>query len=598
MEESKKRNGRWQHLVDQCLEVYSKIKNSKERQKKLELIEESKRIYEMEPKILNFPWEGAYNLVQPFLSIALDNLEPRIVSAFVGKEPYVQFDMVGVSEPDEAAKFLEAWFQDELKETVKVERFVSNLVHKLLLEGTVFPVVSYKEESTRREDFSFNESGQIEIDEDGNPLIVEREETIFQGGTIDFCEFEDIYIPDKGEDWEKIDIVRKIRPTYSELKKWEKEQAGFRNIGKWLLKEEELDEDSGKEVIECLEYHVNYVYQRENQTREEIENWEQTRLIALIALDSKTLIRLIQLTDLNLSNEHLIKRVRLFPEFGKSYGKSLYEKMRSIQDGASDTFNLLMNSAYLILLPWFFYSDKAGLEEEVEIVPGRGIRVDDPSSIQFPNIRFNLAAFLKIYDIWSSLWERLSSIGDLQVGRPSTKARTATETMAVIQEGNIKHNYQSTVLKEEFVSILRGIFDLYYRWMPFDKTFFYRGQEVLIPRQTMRRGLKFRLTGSTELSNRILELQKNEQLYNMLRPDPLINPERLLKNLIASFKPEDSPEDYIDPALSQAIQQFLLAREQAQAQGQQAQVAGGQAPPGGEPQGPASNPPIGGGMPQ
>ena len=552
------KNGKWQDLVKKCFEAYDKIEASELRSDKIKAIKESHRIYNMKEKKTNFPWDNAYAMVQPLLTITVDNLEPRIVSSFTGREPYVQFSMTGVSEPDEACEFLETWFNEELKEVVGIDGVASRTTHGLLLEGTVFPVASYEEDSVTREDFIFSEDGMIELGEDGEPLTESVSNQIFQGGRVKYVDFDDVYIPDSCDDWEKTDIIRKVRPTYADLKTWEREHAGYRNIDKELLGEEEESEELNRKVIECLEYHVTYVDKEYNSER----------YVALIARKSETLVRLLKLRDLNFQNQHIIKRIRLYPEGGVAYGKSLYEKMKSIQNGASDTFNLLINSAFMTIIPWFLYSDKTGLPADVEIVPGQGIRVDDPDSVKFPQINMDISGFIRVFDVWLKLWERLGSIGDLQTGKPSSKAETATETMAVIQEGNIKHNYQSTVMKSEFLSLIRTLYDLYYKNMPFDTTFLYHEQEIMVARHTMRRPLKFRLTGSTDLSNKILELRKDEQLYTTLRQDPIVNPLELVSNLVKSFKPDGAVEKYINPEISQLVNQFLEQQQmQAEIQG-------------------------------
>jgi hypothetical protein len=556
-----KRNGKWQDLVNKCLAAYKKIKDSGIRQDKLDTLKESRRVYSMTPVKQNFPWENAYNVVQPFLAITVDNLEPRIVSSFTGREPYVQFTMNGVQEPDDMCEFVENWFNDELKQVVNLNSVASRITHDLLLDGTVFPTVSYKEDVTIREDFDFDEGGNIVTDEAGEPIMVEIEDQIFQGGCIDFVNPKDVFIPDGADDWEKTDIIRIIRPTYSELLSWSEQGKGYMNVNKELLKEETDDDSKNQEVIECLEYHVKYIYKKEHQGKEDVSDWTEERYVALVTIESETIVRLLKLRDINLQNQHVIKRIRLFPEGGCAYGCSMYEKMRSIQDGASDTFNLTMNSAFMTLIPWFLYSDKTGLPDDVEIMPGQGIKCDDPSTVNFPKVQNNIASFVQVFNVWVALWERLGSIGNLQVGKPSHDAETATETMLVIQEGNIKHNYQATVMKTEFMSILKTLYDLYYKNMPFDKVFFYHGQEVSVSRTAMRRPYNFKLTGSTDLSNKVLELKIAEQMYGMLRQDPLANPVELFSNVVKSFKPDAAVEKYINPEIQQLITNFLEQKQ-------------------------------------
>jgi len=561
------RNGKFKHLVEHALDLFDQFEQSEYRQTKLEEIKKTIKIYAQKANKATFPWDDASNVILPMVTITVDNLEPRLCAALTGKLPIVQFTTDGESDP--VVEALEGWFNDELNQTVNIGHVARTTIHKLLTEGTVYPIASYDEEERLCSDFLYDEQGNIIIGEDGQPQTTEYSNTIFQGGKVDFAEFNDIFVPDQIIDWEKTDIIRRVRPTYGELMRV-KDNSGYMNIGPWLINEsvDELDEDAqsptqelinarvtGKETIECLECHLSYVYRKEDEKDADIDDWTEERIIALIAKDSKVLIRLVLLRDINFQNEHVIKCHRLFPEHGQAYGTTIYGKMQAIQDGASDLFNLVINVATICMIPWFLYSDKAGFEDEPVISPGKGIKVDEPREVAFPKFNIQPGAYIQFIEIFMSLWERLGSIGDLQLGRPSEqrKSQTATETMAVIHEGNIKHNYQSQNIKDEFLGLLKTIYDMYYQYMPFDTQITHKGQPIQIPRQMMRRPNKFRLTGSTDLSNKMLEMQMNEQFYGMLRQDPIVNPVSLVGDIINTHKPESTPEKYIAPQISQML---------------------------------------------
>ncbi|NQV87301.1 MAG: hypothetical protein HQ492_09525, partial [Woeseiaceae bacterium] len=115
--------------------------------------------------------------------------------------------------------------------------------------------------------------------------------------------------------------------------------------------------------------------------------------------------------------------------------------MRAIQDGASKTFNMAINVAEVCLIPWFFYEEKTGMQKHkgkdgklgIQLIPGMGIPVDSTDGMYFPQFPINPDHFINWINLWVQFWERLLSIGDLQVGRQSENDRTATETLAVIQ---------------------------------------------------------------------------------------------------------------------------------------------------------------------
>lgn len=596
------KNGEWQPLVDYCFDLYDKIEASDYRKRKLEAIKESYRIYEQIEKASTFPWKDASNVVLPMHTITVDNLEPRLWSGITGKKPIVQLEMEGMTEQDELTKIIEDWFNQELEKTVKIEDEAGTIVHKALLEGTLYPIASYDEDEVITRDFVYDAStGNVAIDAEGNAHTQDNVESIFKGGKVEYAEFGDVYVSDDADDWEASDVIRAVKYTYAELQR-QKDKPGWMNIDESLLGEVnegyELGEGeqspsqevvgvkvTGQETIDCLECCVRFTF-KTGKDDDKGGSWENERYVALIAKDSKTLIRIRLLRDLNFRNEHLIKRIRLYKEHGRAYGSSMYEKIKSIQNGASDIFNMVVNVATVTMIPWFLYTDKAGMDGEAVITPGKGIKVDDPSNIVFPRFNQNPRSYIVFIEMFMSLWEKLGSIGDIQIGRlsESRKDATATETMAAIQEGNIKHNYQSKAFKEEFMSLIRTLYDLYYQKMPHDKTFIYRGKPMQIPRMAMKRKYKFKLSGSTDMSNKVLEMQKNEQMYKTLRQDPITNPIELIGNLVESFKPDSDKTKYINPQINQLVMalqqnpeimqvigQYLQQKQQQVQQQQQAQ---------------------------
>ncbi len=575
-EVSKEKNGKWQHLVELCLDMYEEYKASKYRDAKIKEIVTSRKRYEQEEEDTNDPWTGASNIVLPLTTISVDNLEPRLVAGLIGKKPYVEFSLESDQEKDDQTELLEKWYNDELEDGVKIENETIGIVHDLLLEGTVYPVCDYDIDETVRRDFVFGQDGQMQMDESGNPQTEDKKDTVSEGGKIEIVPFTDIFTADNVENWEKAPVIRKVYPTYEELMRDKEDKAGYigDNIGKWLIKEEsdeKLSEDqqspaqrivdvevAGKKTIECIECSLSYVFQKEEEEKEDVEDFTEEKYIVQIALEKQVLVRLVLLRELNFKNEHRIKRIRLFAEKGRSYGTSIYGKMRAIQDGASDTFNGVVNIADMAMSKAFFYDNKTGLKGDIELFPGAGIPVDNVEGIKFMELNINPREFIDFIYMWTQFWERLLSIGDLQIGRQKDDQKTtATEVMAVIQEGNVKHNYQSKTFKEEFLSVLRTLYDLYYQHMPFDKTFLYNGEQVIIPRQAMRRAFKFRLTGSTEMSNKLIERKENEDLFRLLMQHPMANQAKTLEDLLKSYNRTNTDEYIIDPKINQLLQAFL-----------------------------------------
>lgn len=557
-------NGKYQGLVEACLGLYKEFEKSSYRDKKITEIQDGIKRYEQDAPKVTFPWKDAYNIYLPLLAITIDNLEPRLVAGLTGKDPIISFG----DNLKDADELLETWYNKELSNVVKVNNVAMRFVHTLLKEGTYYCIPGYDLNEKEMVDFEFDEDGKIVI-EDGEVKKRTSMETTFEGGTINVIPFSDVFCADDlgtMDEWEKADKLIKVRPTYSELMQ---NKDNYMNIGPWLLssKSQRKIKDktpdqlvagvdvTGKETIECLECHISFpISNLKEDIPEESEQTDFTeeRIIATIALTSKTIIKFALQKDLNMNNESLIKRGRMFPEEGRSFGTSMYGKMKAIQDGASDMFSLLMNVVMICMMPWYFYEEGSGVQGKQEIYPGAGVKISDINKIKFAEYKINPRDYIEFINIWFQLWERIGAISDPQLGKPTDQKKTATEIMAVIEEGNVKHNYQASSFKEEFLQILRTLYDLYYQYMPYDKTIEHKGEDVPFPRALMKRPENFRLTGSTEKANKLIERKEDEDLFTLLRGDPLVEPTKLIKNILTSYNRDDA-DDYIKPEVAQLM---------------------------------------------
>jgi len=576
----------FEKLIKHCIDLYELFKKSKYREKVKKEIVESRRVYEQISQKTDFPWPDASNMVLPLYAITLDNLEPRIVAALLGRDPLVTFQPPEMTQKNDMVRMYEDWWQHELKNTVGIYEFGRRMVHKLLLEGVVFAIPSYTIEEATRSDFLYDANGNV-VAENGIPRIIDITEPVFEGGQIELVPFEKLYYPDNIgtlKEWNECDKIREMEMTYAELWQLKDESdAGWMDIGPWLLshvqktgnhatgESEGINEEiygteiTGKEVIDLIECHITYpIYQDQYEPDEgKQRDFREERILVTIATQSRKVVRYVLQRDIHFPNKSLIKRIRLFPEDGLSCGKPLLSKMKAIQEGASDIFNLLVNIAYVVAVPWFFYEDKTGMSGEKRIYPGAGIKVDSVKGLEFPKFQFSPAELIPVIQTLFTLWERAGNIADLQIGRLSQKGNTATEVLQTLQEGNIKFNYQATTIKDEFIELLQALYDHYYQHMPMDKTFYWAGKPVMLSRKTMKAGWQFALSGSTEQANKLIERKENEDLYGLLRADPLANGPEILKDLLKSYGRTEL-ERYINPAVNMILAALHEAPEVVQ----------------------------------
>jgi hypothetical protein len=378
------------------------------------------------------------------------------------------------------------------------------------------------------------------------------------------------------------------------LQRYKKTQDGWKNIGPWLIRDQgdapasgaQAEKDSatvtGKETIECLVCYVSYTKRTPEELDEDVKDWSEDRYVATIAVKSRTIIRMQMLRDVNYSNKHIIRRIPMFPEHGKTYGTSIFGKMKSIQKMANEVFNMALNTAEIILIPWFLFGSSVGWKgEKKQLRPGVGIPVDSTKDVLFPTFPINPGQFFEYLQFIVQFWERLFNVGDLQIGRESSNTKTATEALAVIQEGNISHNYRSVSLKEGFLELLTVIYDLYYQHLPLEYVWTCGTKKMPIERSKMRRARNFRLTSSTEMSNKLIERQSKEDMWNKVKEGHALGIGNIMegwKELLLAFGVED-PERFTDPMVSKVIgilqkfpetgQLFIQAAQETMAKAQQ-----------------------------
>jgi len=321
---------------------------------------------------------------------------------------------------------------------------------------------------------------------------------------------------------------------------------------------------TGKETIKCIECHISYpIHNLEEDDMEKLELYPQEKCIVTVAVESKLCIKKMLLRDVNMNNQSIIKRVRLFPEEGRSYGTPIHGKMKAIQQGASDIFNRMINVADIVMLPWYFFQAGAGISDDKQkIMPGEGVEVEDINKILFPKWNIDIARYIDLFNIFISLWERLSAMSEPRIGKTTEQKTTATEVLAALEEGNVRFNYQSETFKEEFLDIIRTLYDLYYQWMPYTgKTILHQGREMPFPRREMRRPFNFRLTGSTEKANRLIERKESEDIFQLTNQDPIINQVKTREDLLKSYG-KDNIDEYITPEINQLIGVYMMAPEE------------------------------------
>lgn len=226
-------------------DAFAQYDGSTLRKEVLDTAKESRKAYRQKSDGTNFPWPEASDMITPLTRVAVDELEPRLVQSLVGREPYlIVTHRPGASEKEQAQD-VEDYINYVFKDEVRLFTITSKMVHKALLDGTVFPLVHW----------------------------VRQNMPAFDGPRVALVPLEHVWLADDidDEDWETATIFRYVDEfTVEELQAraqggevgWiEENLRAISTSNKELTKEQELRNVTQDEVIETaktLEAYYNF----------------------------------------------------------------------------------------------------------------------------------------------------------------------------------------------------------------------------------------------------------------------------------------------------------------------------------------------------
>jgi hypothetical protein len=161
---------------------------------------------------------------------------------------------------------------------------------------------------------------------------------------------------------------------------------------------------------------------------------------------------------------------------GTYWSPGLAEMLIDLEDELRVNHNLSTESAQFAATPMFGYRPAAGVNADTfRAEPGLFIPLDNPATdIKELTISANLEAATWKEQVVLSYGEKLTGMSDLQMGRQSDRPnapRTATQTVKLLEEGNVRISLDTKVLAEDMSGVLAHLWDLEYLFTP-PQTFF------------------------------------------------------------------------------------------------------------------------------
>jgi hypothetical protein len=170
-------------------------------------------------------------------------------------------------------------------------------------------------------------------------------------------------------------------------------------------------------------------------------------VIFWMILETKTILRARYLTQMFPAEIPFrpLAEAHLFPVPGRRFSIGILELMEGLHDIQKQTFDQTSDAGTISNSPFFFYRATSNMRPEViRLWPGEGYPVSDPKNdVSFPQIGNPNQSFgLNFLAIINQMEEKLTNIGDLQLGRvPHGKAsalRTVSGMQTVMAQGDAR----------------------------------------------------------------------------------------------------------------------------------------------------------------
>ncbi len=125
----------------------------------------------------------------------------------------------------------------------------------------------------------------------------------------------------------------------------------------------------------------------------------------------------------------------MFPVHGRVTGIGMPEIMESTHDTMKVMIDQEINYVHITSSPWFFYRSTGSMKQEIlRMWPGEGYPLADPQKdVAFPQFpQRDSAATLNLFGLLSQQQEKLTMVGDLQLGRVPVGRSSALRTIGGI----------------------------------------------------------------------------------------------------------------------------------------------------------------------
>lgn len=161
---------------------------------------------------------------------------------------------------------------------------------------------------------------------------------------------------------------------------------------------------------------------------------------------------------------------------GSYWSPGFGEILESIEDESTVNHRLFTKAGMLAVGPLIFYKPSAGFDPGTFFVaPGMAVPTEDPASVNVVRMTADLQYPILQGQALNRYAERTTGLTDMSGGRASdqpNQPRTARGTLALLEQGNIRANLDTLVLREDMSEVVRHFWTLEQQFPGTEKTFF------------------------------------------------------------------------------------------------------------------------------
>lgn len=161
---------------------------------------------------------------------------------------------------------------------------------------------------------------------------------------------------------------------------------------------------------------------------------------------------------------------------GSYWCAGMGEMLLDLEDELAANYNQGTEGVQMAIQPPIGYRPATGMTPEtIRIEPGLGIPLDNPQTdMKQIEVRADLSALQWKEQTTRAVGERLTGHSDLQMGRQPDRPnapKTAAQTNALLEEGNVRISLDTKILQEDMAGVLAHFWELEYQFSP-DEVFF------------------------------------------------------------------------------------------------------------------------------